>query len=125
MVSGAISVLEGFAAGFSSTRTDAASRTAGRSGSLLGANVSRPSTARAGKRTGAGIDARCKILLWARLAGLVNKGDPDAIRIYRKLRAAMPDKAAATFADWPSDPLPDWHAEPVPDLDSEGSPGGT
>ena len=71
------------------------------------------------------IDTRCKIQLGAAFAALVKKRDPAAVRIYRELRAALPQKTAAAFVSWHADPLPDWDAEPVPDLDSGGSPGAT
>lgn len=69
------------------------------------------------------IDVRCKIEIGSAFAALVKARDPDAVRIYRELRAAMSKDAAKAkaFSAWHADPLPDAAPAPVPDLDSGGS----
>ena len=70
-------------------------------------------------------DTRCKIVLGGGFAALVKKHDPDAVRIYAELRAALSEKDAQAFAAWHADPAPDCAPVSAPDLDSGGSPGGT
>ena len=66
-------------------------------------------------------DTRCKILLGAGLLTLVRAGDGPARELYRRIRAAIPERPARAFEGWKGEPK----EEPAGDTGGEGSAGAT